>query len=229
MAFGDSGVLDTFTRADTLGDSSANWTTGLYSGTSTFGISSNQAYGPAGDYRERYWNQSTPGPDSEVFVTLPVRPANGEVVYLWLRAQGPGTSGADAYEIIINGNAGGTNHTWDINRVINESGTSLATRTQTISNGDAFGLRAIGSGATVTIQAWYRASGGSWAQLGADISDTNASRITAAGRIGLGFNGATTRADDFGGGNINDAVPSFYPEFEVAYALRRDMWPGLAR
>jgi hypothetical protein len=58
-----------------------------------------------------------------------------------------------------------------------------------------------GTGATVTIRA-YRHNGTAWAQIGSNISDTNAARITSAGFIGLGGYQTTNtmRIDDFGGG-----------------------------
>lgn len=195
MAAPSLSVLDDFNRAN--GGLGSNWTTGLYTGTVAPSISSNAVAGSV-SFAEAYWNPITPGPDTECFLTVTTQPGTGGFVYLHARSQSPGTSGMDAYELLME-KAAGTD-TLTVNRVINEAGTNIGSRSQEISNGDSIGLVVLGAGATVTLQVWYRASGGSWAQLGADISDTNAARIVASGRIGAGSNDATARWDDFGGG-----------------------------
>jgi hypothetical protein len=196
MAAPTQGVLDNFNRAN--GGLGANWTAGLYSGTTAPTIISNTAGISAGAlFHEVHWNAAS-YTESEVYATIATPPATGQYVYVWARGQSLGTTGADGYQLLIERSAG--TDAWTLSRVIDEVETALATRSQEVSAGDAFGLVVLGTGATVTLQIWYRANGGSWTQLGADVSDTSGSRIIAAGRIGFGFNANTTRVDDFGGG-----------------------------
>jgi Concanavalin A-like lectin/glucanases superfamily len=187
-------VLDNFNRAN--GGLGSNWTTGLYAGTVAPQISSNAVQGDP-SFAEAYWNVAS-YTDTEVFKTITTQPATGDLTYLWARGQVPGTAGADAYELVITKQAG--TDLWELNRVIDNTPTNLASRNQELANGDTMGLVVLGTGATVTLQIWYRPSGGSWTQLGADVSDSNAARIVAAGRIGAGSNSSTERWDDFGGG-----------------------------
>ena len=69
----------------------------------------------------------------------------------------------------------------------------LAQRTTTWVDGDVLRLEVTGSGATVTLKIFQNGS-----QLGADVSDSSADRITAAGNAGLG--GSST----FTSGNVDD-------------------------
>jgi hypothetical protein len=62
--------------------------------------------------------------------------------------------------------------------------------------GDLVGFNVTGTGATVTIQFWYKASGGSWTQIGSDFTDTSGSRIVSAGKIGAGIIGFGAALDD---------------------------------
>lgn len=198
MAAPSLAVLDNFNRANgNIQAGNANWTSpGLYEGAVVVSIVSNVVAGNAG-FAEAYWNAATFG-DTEVGITITTLPATNGLVYLWARGQSPGTSGADGYQLVYERLSG--TDSIRVDRVINQSETTLATRSQEVSVGDSIALVVLGSGATVTLQIWYRASGGSWSQLGADISDTNANRITANGRIGFGSNDATARMDDFFGG-----------------------------
>jgi hypothetical protein len=74
------------------------------------------------------------------------------------------------------------------------SSTSLQSSAVTSANNGVIKLQVTGSGATVTLKAYYQGS-----QVGADISDTNASRITAAGQTGVVIYtiGADGDYDDF--------------------------------
>lgn len=201
MAAPSTSILDTFNRAN--GALGANWSSPTYAGDDSPTVISNACGQSGSDYADANWNGAT-YTESEVYATLTVVPATGNQVYLMARIQSPNTSGMDAYTLLLT-KASGTD-TLDVMRTINGADTSIATRSQEVSAGDALGLVVLGTGATVTIQVWYRASGGSWTQLGADISDTNANRITAAGRIGLGLQNSTARWDDFGGGEQSGTI-----------------------
>lgn len=75
------------------------------------------------------------------------------------------------------------------------SGTSalIGARNATHSNGDSYGLQVSGTGATITFKVIRNGS-----QVGADLTDTSGSRITAAGQTGLGnWSTSTSTWDDF--------------------------------
>lgn len=199
MAAPNQPILDTFNRAD--GGLGSNWTSPIWVGDDNPAIVSNTFRGgnSTGSDGDGYWNVAS-YTESEVYITVTTLPSAGTGPYLMARIQSPNSAGMDAYQLYCAKVAGAGNDTWVLNRVINEASTLLANGTQEFSAGDSFGLVVLGTGATVTVQAWYRASGGSWVQLGSDYSDTNAARITAAGRIGVGCQGNVGRLDDFGGG-----------------------------
>lgn len=216
MAAPSLAVLDDFNRAN--GALGANWASPNYQGDASPTVISN-AFGQSGtDYADANWAGAT-YTETEVFATLTAVPANGSVAYLHARIQSQGAAGFDAYELRVT-KASGTD-TVDLFRIINNAETNLATRSQEVAAGDALGMFVSGTGATVTMQIWYRASGGSWTQLGSDVADTNASRITAAGRIGAGVQGNTARWDDFGGGEQVAASPRARPPFRRPYRFFR--------
>lgn len=189
MAAPSLAVLDNFNRAN--GGLGANWTTGFYAGSVAPTITSNQVAGNA-SYAEAWWNPAS-YTESEAYITVATLQNTGEVVYLEARAQTPG-SNFDGYELLYTRGSGMV-----VNRVVNEAATQLgATIAQELTAGDRMGMVVLGTGATVTIEVW-RFTAGAWSLL-ATRTDTDANRITAAGRIGFGSNSATVRLDDFGGG-----------------------------
>lgn len=192
MAFPTTGILDSFTRADssTLG---ANWTTPLIPGlTSPHIISNAETNDQGGGYSDAYWNVSTFGSDSEVFCVVPVVPSIGNEFWLALRAVDPGLSTWDGYLLDVLA----PDFAWKMRRYDNNVSTQLgATFTSALANNDAAGLEAIGS----TLTTYYKASGGSWAAL---FSRTDAT-YSAAGNIAMGQGTSNaTRLDDFGGGTV---------------------------
>lgn len=196
MAAPSLSILDNFNRAN--GALGANWSGPTYQGDTALSIISNAAGGNSATFFDSNWSAATFGPDSEVYATLTAVPGTGDEAYMHARIQSPNTAGMDAYELSVVKGSG--TDTISIRRVIDNSPTELATRSQEVAAGDRLGLVVLGTGATVTIQAWYSSGGGAWSQLGADVSDANAARITASGRIGIGTAEATARWDDFGGG-----------------------------
>lgn len=190
-------ILDDFNRANTTLNT-GSWAGPTYSGDSALELISNAAGGSgAGSFFDSNWSAAS-YTESEVYAQLTAVPASADVAYMHCRIQAPNTAGMDAYELLLT-KAAGTDSI-EVFRVINATPTSLATRSQEVSAGDWLSMVVTGTGATVTIQVWYSTDGTNWSQLGADISDTNAARITSSGRIGLGVQGATGRWDNFGGG-----------------------------
>lgn len=214
------GILDTFNRAN--GALGPNWSSPTYSGDSSPTIISNACGQSSGtSFADANWSAASFGPDSEVYATLSAVPAAANQAYLQARIQNPNNALMSAYTLIVN-KAAGTD-TVDLMRTIANVDTSIGTRSQEVAAGDAVGLVVLGAGATVTIQIWYKASGGAWAQLGADISDTDALRIVAAGAIGLGTQAAAARWDDFGGGTqvaSAASAPLFAPRLPLALLAR---------
>lgn len=196
-------ILDDFNRANTTLNS-GNWAGPTYTGDLTMSIISNAAGGASANFFDSNWSAAT-YTESEVYAQLTAVPAAGAVAYMHARIQSAGTSGLDAYELVLTKDA--ATDTISLSRVINETPTSLDTRSQEVSAGDWLGLVVTGTGATVTLQIWYSTDGTNWSQLGADISDTNAARIVAAGRIGLGTQNSAARWDNFGGGEHSETPP----------------------
>lgn len=191
MAFGDTGLLDDFNRAGPgLG---ANWTAPWYSGDSVPVIVASTLFGQtgAGAFNDAAWTANDYGPDCEAYATLNTVPATGEVAYIGARVTGPNTVGMDGYSVILDKLAG--TDTVRIARIDNGVDTTLATLNQEVGNGDSLGIRCVGP----YIQAWYRASGGSWVLLGAAFDAT----YQTAGYLALGMAGTTGRWDDFSGGD----------------------------
>lgn len=108
------------------------------------------------------------------------------------------------------------------------SGTSalIGARNATHSNGDSYGLQVSGTGATITFKVIRNG-----AQVGADLTDTSGSRITAAGQTGLG-NWATSTStwDDFlvedlaAGGDVSVALTG-----QVATSSRGSLGPAASK
>ena len=203
MAFPTTSVLDQFNRAD--GALGAAWSGAIpQSGDPQPTILSNVVQFGS-NHRSVWWNAGTFGPDSEVFGVVSTKPTNAAGwLSLYARIQSPGSAAWDGYRLEF-GPLSGTDEL-TVDRMINNASTTLATITQEINAGDQIGMEVTGTGATVTIRV-YRHNGTSWAQIGSDVSDTDANRITAAGYIGFGAFESTpaARFDDFGGGTVSVA------------------------
>lgn len=204
MAFPSTPILDTVT-----GGLSPAWTNDPY-GLGSSGITyagSNQATGQPGTaYGESYWSAASYGPDCEAYVSIPTMPATDDEIALGLRIQNAGTGSATGYYVEFN-RLTGTDSVVVYRVTSGGVFTSIGSVSQEFSAGDRLGAEVTGTGATVSIKI-YRYTGGAWAQLGSTISDTDAARITAAGRIALTIQGNTARVDDFGGGTV---VPAARP------------------
>lgn len=173
-------ILDNFNRADEGPPPSANWTdigNGLE-------VISNQAAGSAVGDNISYWNPITFGPDSEVYVTIPVTDVVNGVIYLRFN-----TGSFNGYGLIF----GASTSSLSVIRLDGGVPTPLgAAISQAISNGDSVGLRVIGS----TIKVYYKAAAGSWTFLDSRTDAT----YSAAGALLLVVVDTTMRLDNFGGG-----------------------------
>ena len=191
MAFPANGVLDNFNRAD--GDAGANWSK-IWSGDYMFTVASNQIKCPwSANWANAGWNVATFGADCEAYVTIAtVSGANSISVYARMSALNT-AGGPNGYRVSLT-----ALNTLSIQRLDSGSPTTLgATISQTISNGDSLGIECTGS----TIKAYYKASGGSWTEIGSRTDAT----YGAAGYIGLECYNDVIRFDDFGGGTIAGA------------------------
>jgi hypothetical protein len=171
-----------------------------------------------GVFGSDYDTTTSYGPDTEVYITMVTlgdEPSGQEIVSLYSRLNPVGGSTNSGYELQVNA---GSPSNWiafqQNSGTFNElgvlGGTTGSRLTQLLSAGDAVGMKVTGTGATVTVEAWYKASGGSWTSLGT-WTDSSATRKTGAGKLGLEFKVNTTFAtgDDFGGGTVsNNTAPA---------------------
>lgn len=220
MAFPSTSVLDNFTRADANPTSNPmsggdSWGQKAIAGGSTTNrlkIVSNQVQAaPSGTAFASDYDTTSYGPDSEVYcdvVSIGGWGTTNEILSMYARVVNPGLTTCTGYEVEIDANG-----TWNVqNMASNSIFTSLGTKTQVIAAGDSVGMKITGTGATVTIELWYKASGGSWTSLGT-ITDSgtagNTLRRTAAGSIGIEIHHAAGNVpilDNFGGGTVVTAV-----------------------
>ncbi len=195
VAFPVTPVLDNFNRANEGPPLSANWTADpMNVALAGHAVVSNAAANGS----HSYWDASTFGPDQEAWMT--VSSLSGTLVGLYMRIQAPNTAGADAYELQWK-----TDGEINAIRVINAYAGETVLGTATVApvaTGYRFGARVLGSGATVTIEA-YIDTGSGWT-LALSTTDTDASRITAAGFVGF-LSDTADVIDDFGGGTVVDA------------------------
>lgn len=189
MAFPTTSVLDNFNRTNEGPPPSASWSGPVFSGHGQLKVSSNTCIPDGAGNKNDYWNVATFGPDSEAFVTITSKGATAWVD-VFVRLASPGTTGVDGYSVEMDSGAATVTHYRIDNGVLTALGSAIS---QAFSNGDALGLKIVGS----TLQAYRQPSGGSWATLGTTRSD---STYTAAGNIGLHAANTSVVMDDFGGG-----------------------------
>lgn len=214
MAFPTTPVLTTFTGADENPLSEGgNWAGPILVGRNQWQRLSNLAQSTAGSTVQSYWAPST-FTESEVYATVAAHGTGTQWVDLWARIQAPNTAGVDGYVLEITNNAGADD--WDLYRVIDASASLLTALTNTeLAVGDSLGLEVLGTGATVTLNAYHKPSAGSWTLVGT-VGDSDASRIVTAGNIGIETsNGSAWDLDDFGGGEIAGEVSDSNPIFRI--------------
>jgi hypothetical protein len=216
MAFPTTSVLTTFTGTDEDPLSEGgNWSGPIKAARGRGVRLSNQRRpGTTGNTtKQDYWTLAT-FTETEVFGTIQNKPASG-YIDLVARIQNPNTSTDTHYSLEITIVAG--TDTWDLYRVVSGTGVLAASFTATeIANGDQIGMEVLGSGATVTVNAYHKPSAGAWTLIGT-FADTDASRITGAGYIGIETNQSVLGLDDFGGGEVvTSNKQTFYSYRRVA-------------
>jgi hypothetical protein len=200
-----SGLIDNFNRADNVAStqptsSGANWSTNLINDpvSSDLAVAANQLR--ANSAGTNGYITTTYGPDSEVYADVSALPGNGQYIALWGRIQEAGTSNFDSYALVYVHSTSG-NATWSLRRYINGSGTTLNNvSAPALVAGESLGINIIGTGNSVTLTA-YKKSGGTWSTVGSVI-DSDPSRITSAGNIGIELGDTIMRIDNFGGGTV---------------------------
>lgn len=203
MAFPTTSVLTSFTGSDEDPLSEGgNWSGPILSARGRGIRSSNQRRpGTTGNAtKQDYWTPAT-FTETEVFATIASKGAsNGHYVDLWARIVEPNSANLDAYLLEVTVATG--SDTWVLWRFNNASAASIATLTATeVAVGDQIGLEVTGTGATVTLNAYHKPSAGSWTLVGTH-GDSDASRITSAGYIGIETAATLWYLDDFGGGEV---------------------------
>lgn len=205
MAFPTTGILSTFTGADEDPLSEGgNWDGSIRAARGRHVRASNEMRpGSTGNNtKQSYWTPNT-FTETEVYATITSKAVNdGDLLVLDARISPADvkTDNVDEYQLHIGVAAGAD--TWSIHRSINATGTLLATLTATeVAVGDSVGFEVLGTGATVTLNAHHKPSGGSWALVGT-VDDTHADRITTAGYIGTQQGATLWYLDDFGGGEV---------------------------
>jgi len=205
MAFPTTSVLTTFTGADEDPLSEGgNWSGPIRAARGRGVRNTNQRRpGATGNAtKQDYWTPAT-FTDTEVFYTLVNKPASG-YVDLIARISSPNTATPTMYELEITIAAG--TDTWELYQISAGTGTLINTFTATeLAAGDQVGMEVLGTGATVTINAWHKPSAGAWTLIGT-YADTSANRITSAGYIGIESNQSLQQIDDFGGGEVVSTV-----------------------
>lgn len=212
-AFPTTGVIDTFNRANggipgSTSSSGATWASDSIDGnwSSNLVVSANQMKLSAAGTVNSYLTPSY-GPDAEVYVDVPTLPPNGQYVALFARIQAPGGSSGDYYGLVYTHNTAG-NATYTLRRYIDITWTDLITTSApALAAGDGLGLEVTGTGATVTVRAMRRTAG-LWGQV-TTVGDSSASRIIAAGGIGVEVSATTTLLDNLGGGTARAWDPYF--------------------
>lgn len=209
MAFPSTPVRDSFTGTNgtDLHVYSANWQSPV-AGVTALEIQSNAATGTvAGGVNWQTWGTAY-GPNEEGYVTLSTAPAAGQYVGIFTRVVNESSaSTTDGYFLrYLDG-------VFAFFRVDNGAQTAVgAGISQTMSNGDSFGIESVGGTHTI----YYKASGGAWTSLGTRSDST----YSAAGKLSLITGSTAVRFDDFGGGTRVLSVSAGQPaETDLAQAV----------
>lgn len=183
MAFGTTGVIDDFDRANSA-NLGANWTTPLRTSDITPIIDTNSATnGPGTSLASgAYYSVATYGPDMEAFADLTPSGADLAQHQVYVRVTGSGAT-ACGYEVIYTVNVASPD-SLRIGRVDNGVVTFLSSTfyfTNEILSGDFIGIEAIGT----TISAYFKRSADLWGNAYITLTD---STYTAAGAIAIRLN-----------------------------------------
>jgi hypothetical protein len=200
VAFPTTSVLDNFNRAN--GALGADWST--LGGTSGQPSIVSNAVSSTTDYTGAWWDTSSFGPDSEVFISCPT--AGDPYWGLFARLADPGGS-YDGYQASWASNGTGN---LTLQRLDNGVQTPLGSAvTLSKANGDKLGLEVTGTSPNITVRC-YTDTGSGWTQR---IEVTGETSYSAAGFLGFDRYdpGDGGNLDDFGGGTVvaaAAAIPS---------------------
>lgn len=209
MSFPTTSTLTTFTGADENPLSEGgNWASPVQPALFPLERFSNAASSNVNP-GQSYWTPSNFGPNTEVWIQSVVGIANFGVNHGYAvlgRIQSPNDPVLAAmYYVQWNTPLGGSFDGYSMWRMTDGGDTFTqlgATYTgHTAADGEGLGLEILGSGATVTLNSYYRSTGGVWLPL-FSRTDSDAARIVASGKIGLGLeiDAEQASADVFGGG-----------------------------
>jgi hypothetical protein len=194
-AFPQTGILDDFNRSDEGPPPSANWTT---IGGSPVVYTNEAANTDGNDPGSAVWNAATFGPDCETYATFTTRQSNTGVNILFARMDNiVAPTGGYILEAYRQDDPG------DTVNLSSFSTPDILVIPITLQDGDAFGMRLVGS----TIAVYQKPVAGVWTLLGSVVN----TETMAAGYIGFSLHDTTTRMDDFGGGEITVAEPTPTP------------------
>jgi hypothetical protein len=190
-------LLDNFARPNNSGPPGPNWTHMVVSSSSSTNdlyITNQQITGRSGSNAD-FWNPSAYGPNSEVWVTVAVKPTiDLDPVVLGLRFQNPGGASASGYQAYYIHRSSQPDQYKIIVRVNGTTSTTLASvNGPTLNPGDQLLFRAIGT----TLELW-RLDAGSWARV---LSATDGT-YQSAGYLNLTARDGTVRLANFGGGTL---------------------------
>jgi hypothetical protein len=190
-------LLDNFARANNTGPPGPNWTHMIVSSTSSTNdlfITKQQVTGRSGSNAD-FWNPQAFGPNSEVWVTVAVKPTlDQDPVVLGLRFQNPGAANASGYQAYYIYRSSQADQYKIISRSNGTTSTTLASVTgPTLQPGDQLLFRAIGT----TLELW-RFHAGAWTRI---LTATD-STFQSAGYLNLTARDGTVRLTNFGGGTL---------------------------
>ncbi len=190
-------LLDNFARADNTGPPGPNWTHMLVSSTSSTNdlfVTKQQITGRSGSNAD-FWNPQTYGPNSEVWITVAVKPnLDQDPVVLGLRFQNPGAANASGYQAYYIYRSSQADQYKIICRVNGTTSITLASvNGPTLNPGDQLLLRAIGT----KLELW-RFDAGAWTRI---LSATD-STYQGAGYLNLTARDGAVRLTNFGGGTL---------------------------
>ena len=183
MAFPSRSILDNFNRPNE-GPPMTGWTD-IVNGLK---VDMLQCVNSLDGFSLSLWSTLL-GVDRETYITVTVRPADRYEVGIVVFQDENNYAGFLVYR---DDNVNDEINVWEtISGLNNKIGGPY---TITYRDGDAFGLRIVGT----TIETWYKPTGGAWTLLGSSIT----SLIPASGYIGLHGDGDVFRFDGFGGGDV---------------------------
>lgn len=179
---------DTFTYADGTLTGKGDWANGIYNGQPSLRVVSNQAAGPAATgWADNYTATTTfnVGSGGLDFIARNITYAVGSNtwVYTHCLVTIESAGGVDGYAFRWR-----DGFTYGANRWDDKAFTAIITTSQNAVQGDDLCLRILSGG---TIQLWRKPSGGSWAQIGSNATDTT----YTSGRVGMETNVSGDRWD----------------------------------